>query len=243
VTLARGKGVGTVLVGVFGVVVFVMGVMLAVDTALTSDPGAMDTGFAQLLAVAVILGSTAATWWSLLRLRRFDAGTRRRALTWIGAAAAGAVVLFGSLSVMSVIEHRAEERALRETVSVRFDLEDDLSDAYWAWYRDNGGDQRVYVGNCREWWALDPDGAGQTDADAPVLRLLRDMGWSDRGVSMFDTDGDLVVDQLEWRPTPGRSDPQIWCVAVSNRGTVVAAHWSEALPRQCDGPPSSRVLP
>lgn len=241
--LAKGRGVSEVLVGVFGVVMFVMGAALAVDTALTGDPGAMDTGFGQLFAVALILGSTAALWWSLHRLRHVEAGTRRRALAWIGVAATGAVVLFGSLSVMSVVEHRAEERALRATVPMRFDLGDDLADAYWAWYQDSGGDQRVYLGDYREWWSLDPGGDGRADADAPVLRLLRDMGWSERGVSMFDTDGDLVVDQLEWRPTPVPTDAQTWCVAVSKRGTLFAAHWSEAAPRQCDGPSSLRVLP
>lgn len=239
----KGSGVSEVLVGVFGAVTLAMGAGLAVDTSLTGQPGAMDTGFGQLFASGLILVSTLALWWSLRRIRHFEAGTRHRALAWIGVAAAGTTILFGSLGVMSVVEHRAEERALRATVSMRFDLEDDLADAYWAWYHDQGGDQRIYGGDMREWWSLDPDGDGHADTDAPVLRLLRDMGWSQRGVSMLDTDGDLVVDQLEWRPTPGATDAQAWCVTVSKPGTVFVASWSDAAPRRCDGPSSSRVLP
>lgn len=62
-------------------------------------------------------------------------------------------------------------------------------------------------------WSLDPDADGQVDDDAPVLRMLP--LWSERGISVFDQDGDLVIDQLEWVPPASAGDVEAWCVAFA----------------------------
>lgn len=242
---ARSEGVAPVLVGGLGVVVFSVAVEVAVVSSLADEPGSMSAGFGQLFAVHLLLVSVPLLWWSLHRVRRAETTVRRWSIVWLMVVMIAATSLSGALAVKRVVEYRADKRALEAAASVESDLRSDQSDAYRAWYHDHGGDEQYYTGDFREWWSLDPDGDGHVDSDAPVRRLLRDMGWSERGVTMFDVDDDLVVDQLQWTPASGSSDAEVWCATVSYGPQVdfFVINWREAVPGRCKAPPSTSIFP
>lgn len=86
-----------------------------------------------------------------------------------------------------------------------------------------------WAGNYQEWWSLDPDGDGTRDGDAPIVRVLRDEGWSDKGVAVVDIDGDYGVDRIEWNPVPG----EVWCIVVPRDPNIVVPDWPRGEPLPC----------
>lgn len=149
------------------------------------------------------------------------------------------VLLFRFVTLSSVFEHRRQARAVDATASWRFAFEADLAGAYWAWYQDHGGTDQIYTGDKHEWWSLDPDGDGIRDTDAPILRTLRDDGWSDRGLAIFDSDDDQIIDQIEWAVSSGPDETDAWCIPVSNQRSIIFVEWSNAVSRPCDGSEAS----
>lgn len=224
------------VVAVVAVIALSFGVSTLISSTMTAEPGSMDRGFGQLYGSGFVLGSGAALWWALRRVRGFDVSSRRRVSAVIATAAGVSVLLFGFVTVSSVLDHRRFERALDATASWRFAFEADLADAYWAWYQDHDGTDRSYTGDKHEWWSLDPDGDGSRDIDAPILRTLRDDGWSEQGLAIFDTDDDEVINQIEWAVASGPDETSAWCIPVSNQRSIITVEWSNGVPRPCDGP-------
>lgn len=201
----------------------------------------MSTGLGLFYAGVLGLAAVALLAWAGVRIWRQDAGVRRRSLAVVGVAASLTALLFGAMAVEVVMDHRAEQRALAAATAVR-DIEDELADAYWAWIRDQGESPAVYTGDNTEWWSLDPDGDGRRDQDAPVLRVLRDGAWTGRGVSMFDSDSDLIIDQLQWTVPSSTTAATVWCAPVSKPPAgILTARWHLAEPGTCDAPASSQV--
>lgn len=201
----------------------------------------MSTGLGLFYAGVLGLVSVALLGWAGVRIWRRDIGARRRSLLLVGVAAALMTLVFGAVAFEIVMEHRAEQRALAAAAPVR-DIEAELADAYWAWIRDQGGGPAVYTGDKTEWWSLDPDGDGRRDEDAPVLRVLRDSGWTPRRVSMFDSDSDLIVDQLQWTVPSRTTAVPVWCAPVNRHpGAILTVRWHLAEPGPCDAPASSQV--
>lgn len=231
-----------VAIGAVGALMLAFAVSSWITTSLTGEPGSMSTGLGLLFAGGVGLVSVALLGWAGVRIwRQDDVGARRRSVVLLGIAASLMALLFGAIAVEVVMEHRAEQRARVAATPVR-DLEDELVDAYWAWQQDQGGRQEVYTGDKTEWWSLDPDGDGRRDQDAPVLRVLRDPGPTARRVSLFDSDADLVVDQVQWTVSLPASAVTVWCAPVNRPPTgILSVRWHLAEPRACDAPASSQV--
>lgn len=235
------KATVDVAIGLVGVSMLAFAVSSWITTSLTGEPGSMSTGFGSFSAGVLALLSIALLGWAGVRIRRQDVGARRRSLVLVGVAASLMALIFGAVAVEVVTEHRAEQRALAAAAPVR-DIEGELADAYWAWERDQGGRQAVYTGDETEWWSLDPDGDGRRDQDAPVLRVLRDSGSTARRVSMFDSDSDLIVDQLQWTAPSPTGAVTVWCAPVDRHPAgILGVRWHRARPRACDAPASSQV--
>lgn len=228
------------VVGVVAVIALSFGVNAVVVSTVTGDPGSMDRAFGQLYGSVFVLGSGAALWWVARQLRGFDSRSRRRVIAVIATAGAISVLVFGFLAFSSVVEHHRRTRALDATASWRHDFEADLADAYWAWYQDHGGTDQIYTGDMHEWCSLDPDEDGIRDTDAPILRALRVDDWSDRGLAIFDSDNDQLIDHIEWAMSSGLDESNAWCIPVSEQRNIILAEWSDAVSRECEG---SKVLP
>lgn len=228
-------------IGVLGVISVTFAVSTGITTSLTGEPGSMSRGFGLLFAGSLGLVSVVLLGLGGRRIWRQEPGLRRRSILVVGVAASLATLLFGAVAVDVVMGHRAEERALRAAAPVR-DIEDQLADAHGAWIRDQGDRPAVYTGDKTEWWSLDPDGDGRRDQDAPVLRVLRDLGSTTPRVSMFDSDADLVVDQLQWTGGSSTVAATVWCAHVTHHPAgILAVRWHQAEPRPCDAPASSQV--
>lgn len=225
------------IVGVVAVTTLAWGVATVINSTVTADAGSMDRGVGQVYGTALILGSGAALWWAIRRSRSLDTRSRRRWSAAIAATSAISLLVFGSVTLFSAIDHRHRTRALNATASWRLAFDADLANAYLGWSRDDNGTDTIYTGDKHEWWSLDPDGDGVRDSDAPILRTLREDGWADRGLAVFDSDGDHLIDQIEWAGSslPGETD--VWCIPVSTQRSSISAEWHEAVPRPCDGPP------
>lgn len=235
------KATVDVAIGVVGVLTLTFAVSAWITTSLTGEPGSMSTGLGLFVSGALGLVSVPLLGWAGVRIWRQDPGVRRRSLVLVGVAASLMALLFGANAVEVVMGHRAEQRALAAATQVR-KIEGELADAYWAWTRDQGDPPAVYTGDKTEWWSLDPDGDGRRDQDAPVLRVLRDSGWTARRVSMFDSDSDLVVDQLQWTVPSPTTAGTVWCAPVNRQPLgILSARWHLAEPRACDAPASSQV--
>lgn len=201
-----------------------------VDTTLTDPPGSMEYGFGRFFMAAASLGSLGGLVWSLRMTRRQVTSLRRRELVVIAVTLGASSMLAATYTTLSVWSHHGEERALAATTEVRGSLERDLADAYWDWYRDQAGTEHTYTGSKREWWSLDPDEDGTADPDAPLRRTLSG-GWSERGLTAVDLDGDLLIDHLAWS-----SDEQVrgWCIPVGEVNGVFEVRWSQAAAHGCD---------
>lgn len=224
-----------VLAAIAAVFVFGFGVSLLVTWNMTGDPGAMDRGFGQFFGAVFTVVGLGTLILAMYWIRRGDPASRKRQYAFIAVAAVASSLMFGFSTARSVTAWNQRVSAL-EATSWRFDFREDQADAYWAWYADEGGVDSFYLGDYSEWWSLDPDGDGVTDADAPILRVLDD-GWSDRGLTIVDQDGDHLIDQLEWSPRDG-SD--CWLVQVQFQGDardpearLYLAAWWEAMPVEC----------
>ena len=234
--MTRDDSRGALVVGVGGVIALSFGVSVLVTSTVTGEPGSMDRGFGQLYGSGFVVGSGAVLWWVQRQVRGFDSRLRHRVAPVIATTAVVSVLGFGLMTVSAVLQHDSRERALDATSTWRFDFASDLADAYRTWYHDQGGADPIYTGDEHEWWSLDPDGDGSPDADAPIMRTLRDHGWSERGLAIFDSDDDQIIDQIEWRVSSGSDETDAWCIPVSKQRSVFTAEWSNAEPRPCNGP-------
>jgi hypothetical protein len=231
------RSTGNGLIGAIAAMGVGFGVSSFVTARATGDPGAMDRAFGEMYGVvfAVIFG--ALLLWVVRQIRHLERRSRRREYAFVAIGAIVSVAVFATLTNRTINTHLEREMALAATSDWRNDFERDLADAYWAWYRDTGGTESIYTGNYREFWALDPDDNGIADSDAPILRAIEDMGWGRRGVSVFDTDRDALIDQLEWATETGSGTSQAWCVPVSTvtegGPSLVLAEWGRAQPEAC----------
>ena len=241
-----------VVLGVVGAIGLTYGIYQFALASLLTDPGSFEMAFGHMFGVGIAVLSLLPLGWALNRVRLALPSLRLRAFAWIGLALVGSGFWFRSQTVESVAELRAEEDLEVVTAPIRHDFESDLADAFRAWYQDEGLEESFYLGDFREWWSLDPNGDGRIDADAPVLRALRDMGWSERGLTLFDTDGDLMVDQVEWAPSIGAGSGQAWCMPLIkfNPGGPIEegfdglfmVEYQEAVPTRCNAPSTSDLL-
>ncbi|HWL66054.1 MAG TPA: hypothetical protein VNP73_08785 [Actinomycetota bacterium] len=207
-----GLGAETVA-GVVGAVLLTLGIYVVVYSTLIYDKGGFDYAAGQLYGVGLALLGLVLTGWSLVRLWRMPSPFRGRGRTWIAVPLVASALWFGLRVVEAVDAKELQDEVLAATAPVRHDFESDLNDAFRAW-REEANLEGSYLGNDREKWSLDPTGDGAVDVDPPIVRAIRDMGWSERGLSVFDTDGDLVVDQIEWSPADGADVGNSWCIPV-----------------------------
>lgn len=198
-----------------------------------SDAGDMDRAYGEFVSIGLILFGIGVLAWVVREIARTRGRENSKALMIL---AVGSVIVMvaGVLWTTSTMSAEHEEAiALQATAQWRDDFRDDLWDAFRDWSRDVRRPQPIYTGDFSEHWSLDPDGDGEPDPDPPILRVLERAGWSDRGVSVADTDGDSLVDTLEWSPPGGEP----WCVPVTRHpgSGLVGADWHRAVPGSCTG--------
>lgn len=207
-----GLGAETVA-GVVGALLLTLGIYVVVNATLIFDKGGFDYAAGQSYGGGLAFLGLVLVGWSLIRLRRMPSPFRGRGRTWIAVPLVGSAIWFGFQVVEAVDDKELQDQVMAASAPVRHDFESDLTDAFRAW-REEANLEGFYVGNDREKWSLDPTGDGAVDVDPPIVRAVRDMGWSERGLSLFDTDGDLVVDQIEWAPKDGLDVGESWCIPV-----------------------------
>lgn len=229
-----GNLLGVLAVG--AVLGLLLGLHVFIGSMVTGDPGSMDRGFGEFYGLVFAGGSFFVLCWLLVAIAKSNTAVRRRAtrIFLIGLGVSLALVGYATWRVIE--QHHLEVQGLAATSDWRFEFDDDLDEARRAWNRENGGPQIQRA--VTHLWSLDPDADGRPDSDPPILRVLDDSGWSDRGVLVLDLDKDLVVDHLEWRPTSGPREGEIWCIPIvvhDDDPEWARAAWEQALPEQCAG--------
>lgn len=227
----RRWSVGLALLGAGAVALLALAITTYVIVRATTDPGAMDRGYGELVSIGLAVFAVGGLAWVAWGIARSDRGTRATTLLILVLAATVPVIGLIIWAESRLTTHNEQQSALEATSEWRDDFENDLTDAYGAWYQTTGGTETIYTGNFYEYWSFDPDRDGEVNDDAPILRAINDRGWSDRGVAVFDTDGDFLVDRLQWAPADGSE----WCVPVHRgEGTeIIAPDWRRATPERC----------